>query len=72
MSIPIIFYDKRKEIIEYIVNIHENFKNFQSKFPPININTCSPIGTTGFRWATLIDPIWNVYFLSLVILNIFL
>lgn len=62
-----IFFDRKKEIISYIENLHKNFDEFQSKFPPININTCSPVGNTGFRWTTLIDPIWNLYFLSLVI-----
>lgn len=62
-----IFFDKKKEMVNFIESIHNNFEDFQSKFPPININTCSPIGNTGFRWATLIDPIWNLYFLSTVI-----
>ncbi|MEY8212908.1 MAG: RNA-directed DNA polymerase, partial [Colwellia sp.] len=34
---------------------------------PVNISTCSTVGYTGYRWATQIDPYWNVYFLGLVL-----
>lgn len=62
-----IFYDKKQEVINHLTNIDNNFANYLNLNPPVNINTCSPVGYTGFRWATQIDPIWNAYFLALVI-----
>lgn len=62
-----IFFDKKAEIIKYIENMHANFEEYLEKFAPKNISTFSPVGYTGFRWATQIDPIWNAYFLALVL-----
>ena len=62
-----IFYDKIDEIVEFILNINRNFETELASQPPVNITTCAPVGYSGFRWATQIDPIWNAYFLSLVI-----
>ncbi|MGL5823816.1 MAG: RNA-directed DNA polymerase [Nocardioides sp.] len=31
---------------------------------PITHSALSPVGYSGFRWATQIDPIWNAYFLG--------
>ena len=62
-----IFFDRKEEVVSHIQKIHADFNLFLDKLPPVNINTFSPVGYTGFRWATQIDPVWNVYFLSLVI-----
>lgn len=62
-----IFFDNKKDVIKHIQNIHSKHTEYLDKLPPVNINTFSPVGYTGFRWATQIDPIWNVYLLSLVL-----
>ncbi len=62
-----IFYDSRKEVLNYIKEIDKSFYDYIDSHPPVNIDTFSPIGYTGYRWATQIDPVWNAYLLSLVI-----
>ncbi|MFA7359401.1 MAG: reverse transcriptase domain-containing protein [Candidatus Kapaibacterium sp.] len=69
----IVFRDKKDDIIDLICkfdrrNLNERIlKQTIGEKPPQNIYTCSPIGYNGFRWATCIEPFWNVYLLSLVI-----
>nr|WP_294858604.1 hypothetical protein [uncultured Fluviicola sp.] len=63
----LIFFDKKQEICNLINTINSNFTNYLNLNPPVNVNTSVPLGYTGFRWATQIDPVWNVYFLSAVI-----
>lgn len=63
----IVFYDKKDETIKLIEDLDKNFFNEVDNNPPVNINTSVPLGYTGFRWATQIDPIWNAYFLSIVL-----
>lgn len=62
-----VFKDNEDKIVALIKEIDNNFWNRINDDDPSNINTCSPIGYTGFRWATQVDPIWNAYYLSLVI-----
>ena len=62
-----VFSDCKLEVIDYIQKIDNNCFDILNKLPPVNISTFSPLGFTGFRWATQIDPIWNAYFLSLVL-----
>lgn len=63
----LIFFDSRNEVVDYIERIDSKFYEYLPKNPPINITTSCPIGYTGFRWATQIDPFWNGFFLSQVI-----
>lgn len=62
-----IFYDLRAQTVDLLLRIHANLDSFLKESPPINNSSLSPVGYTGFRWATQIDPIWNAYFLGLVI-----
>lgn len=62
-----IFFDKKGSVVKHIESLHKDFAENLNKNPPVNISTFSPVGYTGFRWATLIDPIWNAYLLALVI-----
>ena len=43
------------------------FTDHLSQNPPVNITTCVPLGYTEFRWATQIDPTWNIYLVALVL-----
>jgi hypothetical protein len=48
--------------------IDQNFDQFlHEKQPPANQSLLAPVGYTGFRWATQLDPVWNAYLLALVI-----
>ena len=63
----LIFRDKTKEVCDLVQAYHDDFEASLSKNPPVNISCCAPLGYSGFRWATQIDPLWNAYFLSLSI-----
>lgn len=63
----LIFYDKKQETIDLLLELNKDFANNLASYPPSNNSALAPVGYTGFRWATRIDPIWNAYFLGLVI-----
>ena len=61
------FSDIFEELIVSLKETHDNFIERLNECPPINISACSTVGYNGYRWATQIDPFWNVYFLGLVL-----
>lgn len=62
-----IFHDQPALIQGALEVIHANFDAQLSQNAPDNINTLAPVGYTGYRWASQLDPLWNAYYLSLVI-----
>lgn len=62
-----IIFDKSVDVIKYLCEVDKDFDKLITSFPPANYGTLAPVGYTGFRWATQIDPLWNIYFLALVI-----
>lgn len=62
-----IFYDKRENALRLLLEIEDDFDGSMLGMPPIHEALLSAVGYTGFRRGTQIDPIWNVYFLGLVI-----
>src|SRR5208282_359561 len=62
-----LFFDKRAEVVALLQDIHANFEESLSKYPPANEGALAPVSYAGFRWATQLDPLWNLYFLSLVL-----
>lgn len=62
-----VLWDKSDKIVDYLLGVDREFDKFITSYPPANYGTLAPVGYTGFRWATQIDPLWNVYFLALVI-----
>jgi hypothetical protein len=62
-----ILNDKADEIVAHLLEINADFDKYLTAYPPANYGALAPVGYTGFRWATQIDPVWNVYFLALVI-----
>ncbi|MDN8270748.1 RNA-directed DNA polymerase [Acinetobacter baumannii] len=68
----IIFEEKVEELIKHFkkdINKlnKDEFKQYLANNTPANFSTVCPVGYTGYRWATIIDPYWNAYFLALVI-----
>lgn len=61
------FFDEKQKIIDLIVNYHEHFDTYIRDYPPQHVNALTPAGYYGFRWASQLDPIWNLYFLSCVL-----
>jgi hypothetical protein len=62
-----VFFDNQEKTVKHFLKFDSSYSENIDKSPPVNISTCSPIGYTGFRWATQIDPEWNAYFLALVL-----
>lgn len=62
-----VFFDRAKETVELLLDIDQNFAKRIAEFPPSNISALAPVGYAGFRWATQLDPLWNAYFLGIVL-----
>ena len=62
-----IFYDRKKEVLDLLEDMFENFNEYITKCPPMNESMLVSSSYTGFRWATQIDPIWNAFFLGLTL-----
>jgi len=62
-----VFHDSPDIVVKYLLKQDKSFDGFITSQPPANYGALAPVGYTGFRWATQIDPLWNIYFLSLVI-----
>ncbi|WP_435641124.1 RNA-directed DNA polymerase [Micavibrio aeruginosavorus] len=62
-----IFYDCEEDVLALLEKIHTNFSDKLDIEPPFNENRLAPVGYSGFRWVTQLDPLWNAYILGLVI-----
>lgn len=62
-----LFYDMPDKVRDLIRDIDTNFDAWLSQYPVESIKTCIPVAYTGFRLASLIDPLWNAYLLSEVL-----
>lgn len=60
--------DEADEVLKALKEIHRTFDQYLASRPPENIDALAPLGYTAFRWATQIDPLWNLYYLALVLL----
>jgi Reverse transcriptase (RNA-dependent DNA polymerase) len=63
----LIFFDKKQETIDLLLDLNKDLPRSLADYTPANHSALAPVGYTGFRWATQIDPIWNAYLLGLVI-----
>ncbi|MBW7962482.1 RNA-directed DNA polymerase [Bradyrhizobium sp. BR 10261] len=62
-----IFFDKRAQCLDLLREIHKDFDGNLNRYPPAHDAALAPVNYTGFRWATQMDPLWNLYFLALVL-----
>lgn len=62
-----VLFDQKNQVVEHILEANSDFEKYLTNNPPSNYGALAPVGYTGFRWATQIDPIWNVFFLALVL-----
>ena len=62
-----IFHDEQDSILDLLEDYHANFQDYLVRYPPAHISSLAPVSYTGFRWATQLDPIWNLYFLGCVL-----
>ena len=59
-----IFFDIPDESCDLLEKVHKNFEEYLATYPPFTIESLTPVGYTGFRWATQIEPFWNAYYLA--------
>jgi hypothetical protein len=62
----LVFRDRLAESQTVLETIHREYSDWLVAYPPQTISSLTMVGYTGFRWATLIDPFWNAYYLALV------
>lgn len=62
-----LFYDKPEAIVDILQDMDKAYNDSGKATPVDSIKTSIPVGYTGFRWATLIDPAWNAFFLAEVL-----
>lgn len=62
-----LFYDNPEKIKKELEDIDKTYTTWLSKYPVDAMKTSVPVGYTGYRWATLIDPLWNSYLLAEVL-----
>lgn len=70
-----ILYDRKDDVVELLERAYSEFFEKKEPFcpsyldihPPVNAGALAPVGYSGFRWATQIDPFWNTFFLGIVI-----
>jgi hypothetical protein len=61
------FFDKVDSLVSLVIEYDEAFDEYLNRFPPQNVSSLTPVSYSGFRWATQIDPIWNVHHLACVL-----
>lgn len=62
-----VFNDEPAAVTQLLESIHREFRDRLSASPPSAERALAAVGYTGFRWATLIDPIWNAYLLAITL-----
>jgi hypothetical protein len=62
-----ILFDCKKDLVALLRQAYSKFDRCFVQYPPSHISTLSPVGPTGFRWATQQDPFWNAYLLGITL-----
>src|SRR5947209_8349558 len=62
-----VFFDKKEDVVSLLLDIDSHFSERLAQLPPSNYSALAAVGYTGFRWATQLDPLWNAFFLGLVL-----
>lgn len=61
------FFDIPEKVRGLLKDMEKNFDDWLARYPVDCIKTCIPVGYTGFRWATTINPLWNCFLLYQVL-----
>jgi hypothetical protein len=62
-----ILHDKQVEVVDLLVDIHGDLPRALAAYPPAVEGSLSLVSYEGLRWVTQLDPVWNAYFLGLVL-----
>lgn len=63
----LLFFDQSASVEKILSDIHKDLPAALSSRPLTTIRSLAQVGYSGFRWATLIDPFWNAYYLTLIV-----
>lgn len=63
----LLFNDEENGILAVLKSLDSGFEEAIGSSPILTTKNLSAVGYNGFRYGTQIDPIWNAYFLALVI-----
>ena len=61
------FHDSEAKVVTLLQELDGNFDAWLSNYPVTFQTSLTSVGYNGFRAATQVDPVWNVYLLALVI-----
>lgn len=62
-----LFFDNAEKVKNLIIDMENNFDAWMADDPVESIKTCVPVGYTGYRWASFIEPLWNCFLLYQVL-----
>jgi hypothetical protein len=62
-----ILHDQVEEAVALLRSLDTDVRQSLAVQPPANVGALAPVGYTGFRWATQIDPLWNALYLAWVL-----
>ncbi len=62
-----ILFDRQSEVVDLLEQMSRNQPQAIGESPPILEGALSMVTHEGFRWVTQIDPLWNAYFLGIVL-----
>jgi hypothetical protein len=62
-----VFHDRPADVVRILEETHANFEERLNVDATGGVSSIAPVGYTGFRWVTQLDPLWNAYLLALVI-----
>src|SRR5262249_5927484 len=61
------FHDAEGQVLALLQQLDDKFDEWLVSYPVASVKSLASVGYTGFRAGTQIDPVWNAYFLGLVI-----
>ena len=62
-----LLHDRSSDVVDLLEDIHDHFEERLASIGPINESSLALVGYTSFRWVTELDPLWNAYFLGIVL-----
>lgn len=62
-----VLHDRQDQAAALLDELDRDVRESLATQPPANVGALAPVGYTGFRWATQIDPLWNAAYLGWVL-----
>lgn len=62
-----LLHDRRDAVVAVLQGTHSEFEDRLNTDATTGVSAMAPVGYTGFRWASQLDPLWNAYLLGLVV-----